>query len=143
MCEQVMHTASGGCHCGNILVAIEFAHAPSTYNPRTCDCDFCRKHGAAYLSDAQGSLVIRTKNARESGKYRQGSGKADFLLCRNCGVLVAVFYRSNARLYAAVNATIVDDREKFGIAQPVSPKRLSAAEKAQRWQDIWFSNVSM
>lgn len=59
-----------------MLVAIELTRAPATYNPRACDCDLCRKHGAAYVSDAQGSLVIRIKDARARGKYRQGSGKA-------------------------------------------------------------------
>jgi hypothetical protein len=138
-----MHKVSGGCHCSNMLVAIELARAPGTYNPRACDCNFCRKHGASYVSDAQGSLVIRIKDTRARGKYRQGSGKADFLLCKNCGVLVAVCYQSEGRLYAAVNAMIVDDREKFGAEQPASPKMLSATEKVARWQDIWFCNVRM
>jgi hypothetical protein len=126
-----------------MLVAAEFADALHTYNPRSCDCDFCHKHGASYLSDARGSLNIQTKDPRECGTYRQGSANADFLLCRNCGVLVGVCYRSNGRLYAAVNAAILANREEFGKAQTASPKLLSAAEKTRRWQDIWFSDVSL
>jgi len=138
-----MHQASGGCHCGNIRVALKLALPPGAYNPRACDCDFCRKHGAAYVSDMRGSLAIRIKNAEASVKYRQGSAMAEFLLCGNCGVLVAVFYQSGARLYAAVNATIVEERARFGSSLPASPKLLSDAEKVQRWQDIWFANVSV
>jgi hypothetical protein len=139
-----MHKANGGCHCGNILVEIELTRAPGTYNPRACDCDFCRKHGATYVSDPQGSLLIRIKDERESRKYRQGSGTADCLLCRNCGILIGALYRSSdGRLYAAVNAKVVDGRASFGAEQSVSPKALSASEKVQRWQNIWFHNVSV
>ncbi len=101
------------------------------------------QHGAAYVSDAQGSLLIRIKDERDTGKYRQGSGQAEFLLCRNCGVLVGVLYRNDGRLYAAVNTKVVDARASFGAEQSVSPKKLSGSEKAERWQDIWFPNVSV
>ncbi|MHB8406154.1 MAG: GFA family protein [Gammaproteobacteria bacterium] len=138
-----MHSASGGCHCGNIRVELELARAPDSYHPRACDCDFCRQHNAAYVSDPQGSLVIRIKDQRLSGRYRQGSGQAEFLFCGNCGVLVGVLYRHDGRVYAAVNAKAVEGGKSFGAEQPVSPKTLSASEKARRWQDIWFSNISI
>jgi hypothetical protein len=138
-----MHMVSGGCHCGNILVDLELASAPSAYSPRACDCDFCRKHGAAYVSDAQGSLRIRIEDERECAKYRQGSGIADCLVCRNCGVLVGACCWSDGRLYAAVNAKVLDDRAIFAPEQRVSPKKLSESEKVARWKDIWFANVSV
>jgi hypothetical protein len=140
---NVMHKVSGGCHCGNILVDVELARAPGTYYPRACDCDFCRKHDASYVSDPQGGLLIRIKDQRETGKYRQGSGSADFLFCRNCGVLVGVLYLSSERLYAALNAKVVDVGTQFGVEQTVSPKKLSGSEKMQRWQDVWFPDVSI
>jgi hypothetical protein len=136
-----MHKVSGGCHCGNILVDLELARTPDTYDPRSCDCDFCRKHSASYVSDAQGSLVIRFKDERDSGRYRQGSGLAECLFCRNCGVLVGALYRSDKQLYATVNVRVIDGRVNFGSEQPVSPKQLSESEKLKRWQEIWFSNV--
>jgi hypothetical protein len=37
-------------------------------------------HGASYVSDAQGSVLIGIQDERQSNKYRQGSGIADFLL---------------------------------------------------------------
>jgi len=138
-----MHKFNGGCHCGNILVEIGLTRAPSKYSPRACDCDFCRKHGAAYVSDAQGSVIIRAKDERDVGKYRQGSGQADCLVCRNCGVLIGAFHSSDGRLYAAVNAKIVDSQVTFAAEQSVSPKKLSDVEKVGRWRDIWFSNVSL
>ncbi len=138
-----MHKVSGGCYCGNIGVEMDLTRGPDAYSPRACDCDFCRKHGAAYVSDAHGALGIRIKDVGASGKYRQGSGQAEFLLCRNCGVLVGVLFQNEGRLYGAVNAKAIDATASFGAEKPVSPKTLSGSEKAVRWQDVWFSDVSV
>ncbi|MGH8402005.1 MAG: GFA family protein, partial [Gammaproteobacteria bacterium] len=138
-----MHKINGGCHCGNILVELELAHAPENYNPRACDCDFCRKHSAAYVSDPQGSLSCRINDERYCGWYRQGSGIAEFLICTHCGVLVAVLYRNDGQLHAAVNAKAINGGKGFGMEQSVSPKTLSASEKVTRWQEFWFHNVSI
>jgi hypothetical protein len=138
-----MHKVNGACHCGNIQLDMELTREPHSYNPRACDCDFCRKHGAAYVSDAQGSLRIRIKDEREIAWYRQGSGIADCLVCRNCGVLIGACYRSEVQLYAAVNAKIAAVGVNFGAEQSVSPKKLSDSAKIGRWQDIWFSDVAV
>ena len=71
--------------------------------------------------------------------YRQGGGQAEFLLCRNCGVLVGVFYRSHSQLYGTVNAKVV--AAEFGAPRPASPKQLSDQDKVQRWQELWFPEV--
>jgi hypothetical protein len=135
-----MHLLEGSCHCGNVRVRIELSRPPSEYQPRACDCDFCRKHGAAYVSDPQGALQIRIKDERETHRYRQGSGLADCLLCRQCGVLIgACFF--DERLFAVVNAKIMDAGVSFGAEMPVSPQRLSAAEKRHRWTQLWFGDV--
>ena len=137
-----MQKLSGGCHCGNIRIELELPRTAGTYNPRACDCDFCRKHRAAYVSDPQGSLRILVSRAGDCSRYAQGSGQAELLLCRNCGVLVAPLYRDAGRLYGAVNANAVEG-VAFGAQQPVSPRALSASDKAQRWKQLWFSDVTM
>lgn len=76
-------------------------------------------------------------------RYRQGSGQAEFLVCAECGVLVGVIHAPAGRLYGAVNARAVEGGIEFGPEQAVSPKKLSPAEKAGRWQDVWFSEVSI
>ena len=68
---------------------------------------------------------------------------AEFLLCRSCGVLVCVLYSHDDRLYAAINANVIDARESFGTEQIVSPKKLSENEKTQRWRELWFSSVNL
>lgn len=138
-----MHSVSGACHCGNILLDLQLAKEPGSYNPRACDCAFCRKHGAAYVSDAQGSLRVRITDERKSGMYRQGSELAEMLLCTHCGVLVGALYRTEGRIYATVNARVIEGTESFGVEQAVSPKKLSGDAKIARWKDLWFSSVEL
>jgi hypothetical protein len=137
-----MQRLGGGCHCGNIRVELELPRGAGTYHPRACDCDFCRKHRAAYVSDPEGSLLIEIRDERECARYAQGSRQAQLLLCRRCGVLVAPLYREAGRLYAAVNANAIEGAV-FGAHQGVSPQTLGAGDKVQRWKDLWFSNVTI
>ncbi|MGE5624193.1 MAG: GFA family protein [Bacillota bacterium] len=136
-----MSSLAGGCHCGNIAMEFELTRTPESYRPRACDCDFCVKHNAAYLSDPEGALSLRIRDERETARYRQGSGQAEFLLCTRCGVLVAVLYRDGGRLYGAVNARAVGGGKEFGADQPVSPKTLAPDAKTKRWLEVWFSEV--
>jgi hypothetical protein len=138
-----MHKLSGGCHCGNILLDLELSEPPGTYSPRACDCTFCSKHAAAYISDARGSLRIRIGARDASRMYRQGSGQAEFLICANCGVLIGVLYRSEGIFYAAVNAKAIDVPGGFGDPQGVSPQTLSDSDKVKRWRSVWFAQVSL
>jgi hypothetical protein len=138
---EVMHEASGGCYCGNIRVTAAFTHELPAYRPRACDCDFCRKHGAAYVSDPQGSLRIRIRHEAEVSRFRQGSNSAEMLVCRTCGVMVGALYRESNRLFGALNAKVLNSLPSFGSELTVSPKLLSADEKAGRWRDIWFPDV--
>lgn len=122
---------------------LELTRSPDTYRPRACDCDFCRKHAAAWISDREGSARIRIAHEGQALTYRQGSGQAELLMCGNCGILVAALYRSAERLHAAINARIFAGAAALGSEQPVSPKTLSGRQKAERWQDIWFSDVTL
>ncbi|HEY5102724.1 MAG TPA: hypothetical protein VII70_08070 [Steroidobacteraceae bacterium] len=138
---KIMHKVNAGCHCGNIGVELELAHAPGNYSPRTCDCEFCKKHGAAYVSDPRGTLDVTVEDEQACTTYRQGSALADFLICKRCGVLVGVFYRDEDRIYAALNASIVGMQARFGAASPGAPKKLTDIEKVARWKALWFSEV--
>ena len=142
------YSLSGGCHCGNLAFTMTLSQAPGNYTPRACDCDFCRKHGAAYLSDPAGTISLSVRDNRQLGRYRQGSGAAEFLLCRGCGVLVAVCYRDNTGgdsndYYMAVNSQAVAGDPAFGAAGTASPKSLGQDEKIQRWRTLWFQKATI
>jgi hypothetical protein len=136
-----MHTLDGSCHCGALQANMQLPRPPAEYSPRACDCDFCRKHGAAYISDPQGALRLRASSSA-SGRYRQGSSSAEFLICRHCGVLLAALYDNGEGLYASVNATALWPAE-FAASRTVSPKNLSAEGKTARWKQAWFCQVSL
>ena len=137
------HKLSGECHCGNINLDISLSMPPSSFPVRVCDCDFCRKHGAGFISDVHGSLLIKTKDESQLGKYQQGNCVADFLFCKKCGVFVAVTFKSDGHLYSAVNRKTINANVTFGDEIPVSPKLLSVSDKADRWKNNWFCDVSI
>jgi hypothetical protein len=141
--DRRVHALKGGCHCGSVRVEVELTRSPDTYQPRACDCDFCRRHAAAWISDRDGRVGIFTARGDQGVTYRQGSNQVELLLCGHCGVLVAALYRREERLFAAVNTRAIEGGVGFGSEQPVSPKTLSDDQKAERWQDIWFRNVTI
>jgi hypothetical protein len=139
--QRDMLEISGGCRCGNIGVIAAFSQDLLAFNPRACDCDFCRTHVAAYVSDPLGALHIRVRSELGVNRLRQGSNTAEMLLCRTCGAMVGALYRDSHRLFGALNVGALDPRLSFGPEQRVSPKLLSPAQKVQRWRDIWFADV--
>jgi hypothetical protein len=133
----------GGCHCGNLRIDVRLTGAPESYNPRECDCGFCRKHGAAYVSDPEGKLSIAVTDPAALTRYRQGNALAEMLICRQCGVLAGALFATDGQLFGAVNVQALEGAHTFGARLVVSPRKLNATEKSRRWQDIWFPNVSV
>ena len=138
-----MFTVLGGCDCGNLSVVLELSEPSDSYRPRACDCRFCRKHAAAYVSDPKGSLRIKVRETELFVRYRQGSGTAECLLCARCGVLIGVSYQEDEVRYAAVNVQAIGDGTTFGSPTVVSPKASPVDERVRRWKQLWFSNVRL
>lgn len=138
-----MNRLEGSCHCGKLKIEVELPEPPGAYAPRACDCAFCRKHGAAYVSDAAGALRMRIADPQALVRYRQGSGQAEFLLCRECGVLVAVCLEDSGQRFGAVNVHALADAAAFAPALSVSPQKLDPDTKRARWKSLWFPGVSL
>ena len=137
-----MTTFSASCHCGNLRAKAAITQPLASIVPRACDCDFCTRHGAAYLSDARGQLAFLINDSNQVMTYNQGSGAADFVLCRTCGVLMGVVYRHGGHCIGALNAHTLNQRDQLPAAQTASPQLLSDGDKMERWQQIWFQDVS-
>ena len=133
----------GRCLCGCIGIGFSTRQEPATLSPRACDCDFCRKHGAAYVSDPGGTLRLTVGDPDAMLSYRQGSGIARFRLCGRCGVLVAVTFGHDGRLYGAVNSACLDERAILGAAVAVSPQSLDPQAKVARWLQAWVPDVQL
>ena len=134
-------TLHGRCHCGRIRVEFSTCQAAATISPRACDCSFCQKHGAAYVSDPAGKLRLTLTSRSAVRSYRQGSEVAEFQLCAECGVLVAVTFEHGGRVYGAVNATCLDGSAALGAAVSASPQLLSSEAKVARWLQAWVPDV--
>lgn len=136
-----MNRLRGSCHCGRLSVVFSTALDTAQLHPRACDCSFCRKHGAAYVSDPAGHLAIDAAEPGALREYRQGSHAARLLLCGYCGVVVGVVFTDAGRTYGAVNAACLDDEVALGDAVGVSPQKLSPTEKVERWRQLWVPDV--
>ncbi len=130
----------GGCHCGAVRLQLATAIRPEDFHPRACDCSFCTKHGAAYVSDPLGRLRIVAPGGL--AEYRQGSGTARMLLCRSCGVLIGAVLEEEGRRYGTVNANCLEG-VAFGAPQTVSPRKLGVADKKARWVRLWTPDVEI
>lgn len=124
-----MPTYHGRCHCGSLTLRFTTVSEPASIQPRACDCSYCTRQGAMYISDPQGTLEI----AGPAHKYRQGDERADFLSCPQCGILLGVVYAGRG----AVNVRCLESFDEFGPPQTVSPQKLNAEEKLARWQVNW------
>jgi hypothetical protein len=135
-------TLRGGCHCSQLRVDFTTGQDPAHFTPRACDCTFCRKHGAAYISDPAGQLTV-TVGQGALRRYRQGSNTAEFLLCGQCGVLVAVTFELDGRTYGAINVGCLDEPTRLGPSAPASPQALSPEAKVARWLQLWVPDVDL
>jgi hypothetical protein len=132
----------GGCHCGQLRIEFSTDLDPANFVPRACDCSFCRKHGAAYISDPDGRLSVSFRQDALR-KYRQGSNSAEFLICSQCGVLVAVTFEHDAHIYGAVNIGCLNGPTGLGSPVSASPQALSPDEKVARWLKLWVPDVEL
>ncbi|MBX2885502.1 MAG: hypothetical protein KTR32_36445 [Granulosicoccus sp.] len=137
------HKYTGGCYCGNVTFEMTSDKALSSLEPRACDCQFCLKHGAAYLSDAQGTLTFKAQSASRFMRYQQGSGIADFLICQNCGVLVGITHGKPGSRVGAVNSRAMERVAELPCPVQISPKEMPSSQRAERWKALWFPNVDV
>ena len=132
--HMASHTLIGGCCCGKVTLQLNLASEPERYNPRVCDCDFCCRYDAAYISDPNGNVVVRTEAMSNLNFSQQGTKLAEFLFCASCEQLLGVRWNQ----CGSVNAQVLVDKELFGKNIPISPKMLSAEQKVDRWEELWF-----
>jgi hypothetical protein len=105
----------GGCHCGNLRLALRLSQPPEEVRLRACCCSFCRAHNTRTTSDPQGSVEIEAADWSLVEAYRFGSGTAEFLLCRRCGVYVGAVCDTPAGLRATINTNSLDDRARITL----------------------------
>ena len=105
-----MNAYHGGCHCGAVKITLRSSKSAQELGARSCQCSFCRAHGAAWTSDAGGRLQITIPRERLS-RYTFGTGTAEFLICATCGVVPAVIWKDGERLLGVARVNCLEDSE--------------------------------
>lgn len=108
----------GGCHCGNLRVSLRLTQPPENVRLRACGCSFCRAHNTRTTSDPNGAVDIRADDWALVERYRFGTGTAEFVICKRCGVYIGAIGETAAGLRAVINTNCLDDRAAFS-ASPV------------------------
>ena len=103
----VSQTHLGSCHCGAIRLEFVTVLELTQIAPRQCGCKYCLKHQANWFADPQGSLQLKSVVAPT--RYRFGTRTADFVMCPNCGVLVAATCTIEGIDYGILNLACLDD----------------------------------
>jgi hypothetical protein len=128
----------GGCHCGNLRLSLRLTQPPEEVGLRACSCSFCRAHNTRTTSDPGGSVDIHAADWSLVERYRFGTGTAEFLICRHCGVYIGATGETDAGTRAVINTNCLDDRAAF-TRQPnpvdhtgeATPERLG--RRAANW----------
>jgi hypothetical protein len=110
---------NGSCHCGAVRVTFRTPRPIGELVIGRCDCSFCRRHGARTVAMPKGELVIRAK-AEALRRYHFGLGITDMLLCAECGVYVAALIEHEGRIYATLNANVLEARDTLDPAPPLA-----------------------
>jgi hypothetical protein len=101
----------GGCHCG--AVRFEAEVAPPPVPTIDCTCSVCRMTGFLHIMVPHDRFELMTgRDALTS--YRFGTGTADHLFCRHCGVKSFYQPRSYPESWS-VNANCLDQPVELTI----------------------------
>jgi len=130
-------TSIGRCSCGQCNIKLRLPDPLSKYSPRACDCDFCIANNISYLSHPNGELNIESIEKLEIQK--QGSNQANFITCNKCKTVIAVALEYEGKLIGALNASLLSDFSLLQHPTTVSPKKLTAVEKIDRWKAVWLN----
>ncbi|HTV51706.1 MAG TPA: hypothetical protein VME21_10970 [Steroidobacteraceae bacterium] len=128
----------GGCHCGTLVVRYRTSLAPAQWSVRTCQCAFCRRHGAVSTSDPSGSLSFDSDTPQRIQRYRFGTRTAEFLICGQCGVYVGATISSSEGRFGVLNLLTLESVPAGTPApQPMNYEGEALATRAQRRQQRW------
>jgi hypothetical protein len=102
---------SGGCHCGAVQFEAEVPELPVP--ALDCNCSMCSRTGFLHVIVPHEDFELITgRDALTS--YRFGTGAADHLFCRTCGVKSFYQPRSHPEAWS-VNAHCLDEPVELAV----------------------------
>jgi hypothetical protein len=138
-----MNELRGGCHCGNVEFTLFTERSTDDLVPRRCSCSMCRRHGASYISDPDGRLVLRYRDPSSLSVYRFGHGTSQWIICSSCGVLTAVLCKIDDRLRAVVRVQSMVGHAFLATETPTDFDDESVAKRLERRARNWIGTVEV
>lgn len=102
---------SGGCHCGSVRFEAEVPEEPVP--AINCNCSVCRRTGFVHVIVRHDRFELITGHDALTS-YRFGTGTAEHLFCRHCGVKSFYQPRSHPEAWS-VNANCLDCRVGLAV----------------------------
>jgi len=103
----------GQCHCGAIRVELTSDRPPDEQTLGACQCSFCRKHNARALSDPKTHVTLTAADPEQLQRYSFGLRASEQIICRRCGVYVAMILSEEHRVWSVINVDALEDRALF------------------------------
>ena len=138
----------GQCHCGRLKAIFETQERPDVLGVRTCQCAFCRAHGAVNISDPHGSLEIEA-GANDVQRYAFALRTADFLLCKRCGVYVAAVTGqgdaivSSVQCHGAAHGRVSRPQHYADGLWAMKPRMIASHGGARKWTPTRFVDETL
>jgi hypothetical protein len=131
------HTFSGACHCGAIQTYLALTSEAAAIEVRACQCGFCRRQGAATISDPAGRAIIEF-DPDCLVRYRFGTATATSLLCARCGVYAGAVLEDGDRCWSIANTRGLAIAEFEGrIGTPMTYDQETPDERIARRKRRW------
>ncbi|MBB3764038.1 GFA family protein [Sphingomicrobium lutaoense] len=102
----------GGCHCGAVRFSAEVGQPPIP--ALSCNCSICSMTGFVHVIVPHADFTLE-KGEDALASYRFGSGQAEHLFCRHCGIKSFYQPRSHPDAYS-VNANCLDDAPRMRVS---------------------------
>lgn len=106
-----MMMVSGGCHCGAVRFEAELGDEP--VNALDCNCSVCTMTGFLHLIVPHDRFKL-ISGRDDLSSYRFGTGTAEHLFCRRCGVKSFYQPRSHPNAWS-VNAHCLEQSVELSI----------------------------
>jgi hypothetical protein len=144
MAAEQMYEITGGCHCGNLRLELQWPAGAERMPARACGCSFCTKHGGIWTSHPAARLTLRIADPAKATRYRFGTGTADFHVCCACGAVPAVTCTLEGRTYAVVNVNCLDGVDQARLDHMAADfEGKAVADRLARRRARWIAEVAI
>jgi hypothetical protein len=103
----------GGCHCGSVRFEVD---APEVVRCQECNCSICGKSGYLHLIVPRSKFNL-VKGQENLATYTFGTGVAQHMFCKKCGIKSFYIPRSNPDGYD-INVRCLDTQPREVVIEP-------------------------